>query len=183
VLQALHTEYSQLVQQWTKDYIWQKEPFELKICRSGGEAPSQIKGGKNARYWLSGLTPSCAHSHAVPFRSLDAAQEQLPHLWGRTRFGDSVDDEWFIVWLLLQLSRHDPHLAIRYLETQTSSPHWPGVLTSMPPRSVTDNDGQFLLIEAALVIPRWIKPETTKNRVRSIRIDHYGVLCTVSVRI
>jgi hypothetical protein len=31
--------------------------------------------------------------------------------------------------------------------------------------SVTDNDGQFLLIEAALVIPRWIKPETTKNRV------------------
>lgn len=54
-----------------------------------------------------------------------------------------MDDEWFIVWLLFQLSRNDPDLAI----------------------SVVDNDGQFLLIEAALVIPRWIKPENTKNRV------------------
>lgn len=54
-----------------------------------------------------------------------------------------MDDEWFIVWLLFQLSEYDPELVI----------------------SVVDNDGQFLLIEAALVLPRWIKPENTKNRV------------------
>lgn len=102
-------------------------------------------------------------SALCPLFLLFAAQE-LPHLWGRTRFGDSVDDEWFIVWLLFQLSRHDSDLAARY-----------GVLSQLTISlaayvlicncSVTDNDGQFLLIEAALVIPRWIKPETTKNRV------------------
>jgi hypothetical protein len=30
---------------------------------------------------------------------------------------------------------------------------------------VWDNDGQFLLIEAALALPRWLKPETAANRV------------------
>jgi len=31
--------------------------------------------------------------------------------------------------------------------------------------SVVDNDGEFLLIEAALVLPRWLKPENSANRV------------------
>ncbi len=28
-----------------------------------------------------------------------------------------------------------------------------------------DNDGQFLLIEAAYALPRWLKPETAEHRV------------------
>lgn len=28
-----------------------------------------------------------------------------------------------------------------------------------------DNDGEFLLIEAAYGLPRWLKPETAQNRV------------------
>ena len=32
--------------------------------------------------------------------------------------------------------------------------------------SVTDSDGEFLLIEAAHHIPKWLKPETAENRVR-----------------
>lgn len=28
-----------------------------------------------------------------------------------------------------------------------------------------DNDGQFLLIEAAYALPRWLKPETSEHRV------------------
>lgn len=32
-------------------------------------------------------------------------------------------------------------------------------------RRVWDNDGEFLLIEAAYGLPRWLKPETAQNRV------------------
>ena len=28
-----------------------------------------------------------------------------------------------------------------------------------------DNDGEFLLIEAAYALPKWVKPETSTNRV------------------
>ena len=28
-----------------------------------------------------------------------------------------------------------------------------------------DNDGEFLLIEAAYALPKWLKPETASNRV------------------
>ncbi|GLI59539.1 hypothetical protein VaNZ11_001433, partial [Volvox africanus] len=34
-----------------------------------------------------------------------------------------------------------------------------------PRTQVWDNDGQFLLIEAAYALPRWLKPETAENRV------------------
>lgn len=32
-------------------------------------------------------------------------------------------------------------------------------------KQVWDNDGDFLLIEAAYVLPRWLKPETARYRV------------------
>ena len=32
--------------------------------------------------------------------------------------------------------------------------------------SVSDSDGDFLLIEAAHQLPKWLNPETTQNRVR-----------------
>lgn len=32
-------------------------------------------------------------------------------------------------------------------------------------RRVWDNDGEFLLIEAALALPKWLKPDTARNRV------------------
>ena len=66
-----------------------------------------------------------------------------PHLWGRICIGDSVDDEWFIVGLLLQMSIEQRDTSIM----------------------VTDEDGHFLLIEAAHVIPRWLTPERASNRV------------------
>ena len=66
-----------------------------------------------------------------------------PHLWGSLNFSENVDDEWFVVFLLKTLSARLPHLAIH----------------------VWDNDGQFLLIEAADALPRWITPEIADNRV------------------
>ena len=65
------------------------------------------------------------------------------HLEGKTRFGDCIDDEWFILWLLQSISLHYPDLVI----------------------SLNDNDGEFLLIEAAEVLPRWVTPENAEHRV------------------
>ncbi|EDO37998.1 predicted protein [Nematostella vectensis] len=77
------------------------------------------------------------------FNLTSVKSESPPCLMGRVDFGDSVDDEWFIVYLLTQLS-------IKYSDVCVS---------------VHDSDGEFLLIEAAHVIPKWLKPESSKNRV------------------
>jgi hypothetical protein len=64
-------------------------------------------------------------------------------LKGRTNYGDSVADEWLIVWLLRELSKEFRDAWIR----------------------IYDTDGEFLLIEAANVLPKWLNPEMAENRV------------------
>ncbi|KAK4216372.1 protein ecdysoneless [Rhypophila decipiens] len=65
------------------------------------------------------------------------------YLHGITDYGDNVEDEWLIVYLLRELSKSFPSLWIR----------------------VFDSDGEFLLIEAAKVLPKWLSPEMDSNRV------------------
>ncbi|XP_060789345.1 protein ecdysoneless homolog isoform X2 [Neoarius graeffei] len=65
------------------------------------------------------------------------------HLSGSTEFGDNVEDEWFIVYLLKCITRKFSELAA----------------------SIQDNDGQFLLIEAAEYLPKWLDPDSSENRV------------------
>ena len=69
--------------------------------------------------------------------------ENLPCLRGSTNFADSLDDEWFIVYLLQKLTQE-----------------FSGLIAT-----VTDTDGQFLLIEAADYIPKWLSASTCANRV------------------
>lgn len=71
------------------------------------------------------------------------ASPPVPHLHGALRFGDSLADEWLGVSLLFELTRAFPSLAVRA---------W-------------DSDGEFLLIEAAFALPRWLDPDTAPNRV------------------
>ena len=66
-------------------------------------------------------------------------------LRGRTNYGDSIEDEWLIVYILRELSQKFPEVWIR----------------------ISDTDGEFLLIEAANALPRWLNPEVAENRVRS----------------
>ncbi|KIL70987.1 hypothetical protein M378DRAFT_66554 [Amanita muscaria Koide BX008] len=63
-------------------------------------------------------------------------------LQGFMRVGDSIDDEWSVVWLLKLISAKED-LAI----------------------SVFDSDGEFLLIEAAEALPAWVEPSNSENRV------------------
>ncbi|KAI8973465.1 SGT1 protein-domain-containing protein [Mycotypha africana] len=66
-----------------------------------------------------------------------------PFLFGASRFGDCINDEWFIVYLLQYISKHIPDSII----------------------SLSDNDGDVLLIEAALELPSWLDPSNSQNRV------------------
>jgi hypothetical protein len=65
------------------------------------------------------------------------------YLRGITDYGDCVDDEWLIVFILRELTKKVPGL-------------W---------AHVCDSDGEFLLIEAANAVPNWINPEVDQNRV------------------
>lgn len=81
-------------------------------------------------------------SHTARSAGAQAAQAGSK-LEGRMRVGDAVDDEWLVVWLLRGVSARHPELAL----------------------GVRDNDGEFLLIEAAHALPAWVAPENAANRL------------------
>lgn len=37
-----------------------------------------------------------------------------PHLYGVTHYGDNIEDEWFIVYLLKEITKEYPELIARY---------------------------------------------------------------------
>ncbi|CAL4070254.1 unnamed protein product, partial [Meganyctiphanes norvegica] len=110
-LEELLAKYQAHIALYCHEYIWNKEPFTLKVK---SEAP------------CDGTTGPLG-----------------PHLSGVTVVGDYIEDEWFIVFLLMKLTEDFPGLVVR----------------------VVDNDGEFLLIEAAKYLPSWVNPETAEQRV------------------
>ncbi|OON21257.1 SGT1 protein, partial [Opisthorchis viverrini] len=74
--------------------------------------------------------------------SLQSASSNC-YISGSVNFGESVEDEWFVVWLLYQLTTYDQNIVIQ----------------------VEDEDGEFLLIEAADFLPKWLTPENSSNRI------------------
>ncbi|KFY18517.1 hypothetical protein V493_08555 [Pseudogymnoascus sp. VKM F-4281 (FW-2241)] len=102
-LELVRKEATKLTGALLKDYIWQRDVFNLKLEQSSG----------------------------------------LMHLHGLTNYGDSVEDEWLIVYILRELTKQFPDLWVK----------------------VVDTDGEFLLIEAANALPRWLNPEIADNRV------------------
>ena len=170
----------QAVLPYTRGYIWQDGAFSLQDSRH--IIPSWDQGHSSRKPSAAGEAPS------------DCAK-----LWGTTSFGDNVEDEWFIVWLLLHLTlkvcvSHTIKLALytsyfmqvcKHISTYVHSQSPPflsacAVLSehtashvdhgvplqfSNISARVWDNDGDFLLIEAAFSLPRWLKPEVSTNRV------------------
>ncbi|BGP29278.1 hypothetical protein JCM10296v2_001016 [Rhodotorula toruloides] len=107
--------------------------------------------------------------HKQPFQlgvsplSFAAPTGQKQHQWltGKTDVTDAVDDEWFIVWLLKRVTEKWREAAV----------------------AVEDEDGEFLLIEAADVLPSWVTPQNAANRVwiyrgelHLIPLEHKSVL-------
>ncbi|XP_006170130.1 protein ecdysoneless homolog isoform X2 [Tupaia chinensis] len=77
------------------------------------------------------------------------------HIFGITKFGDNIEDEWFIVYIIKQITKEFPELVAR----------------------IEDNDGEFLLIEAADFLPKWLDPDNSTNRV----FFYHGELCIIPV--
>ncbi|XP_071555822.1 protein SGT1 homolog ecdysoneless [Temnothorax nylanderi] len=67
----------------------------------------------------------------------------LPHIYASLRFDEDIGDEWLTVFLIFRLTKVFDGLIAR----------------------VVDSDGEFLLIEAANVLPLWASPETCQDRV------------------
>ena len=67
----------------------------------------------------------------------------LVYLHGVIEYGDAVEDEWLTLHVLLALTKLHPNLWLR----------------------IFDTDGEFLLVEAANVLPKWLSPEIDHNRV------------------
>ena len=121
---------TELSRRLLKTYIWQREAFGLKLVRENGEVCCTLYRGLE-------LADDCCRAGSSFLR-------------GRTNHGDSVEDEWLIVYLLRELSKSFADLWIK----------------------VVDTDGEFLLIEAANTLPRWLNPEIADNRVRIIVLSH-----------
>ncbi|XP_076636947.1 ecdysoneless cell cycle regulator isoform X1 [Colletes latitarsis] len=65
----------------------------------------------------------------------------LPHVYASVHFDEDVSDEWFIAFLIFKLTQTFDGLIARLI----------------------DSDGEFLLIEAANVLPPWANPETCEQ--------------------
>ena len=66
------------------------------------------------------------------------------YLFGQCNYGENIEDEWFIVFLLKMLTEFDENLFVR----------------------IQDEDGEFLLIESAEHLPGWAQePHRTIDRV------------------
>ncbi|XP_023170647.2 protein ecdysoneless [Drosophila hydei] len=125
-LEQVRTDCMALVEKKVAErcYIWNKDEFHLQVrTGSAEERLLNEEGNKEEEEEPEGMLP--------------------PHLHGVTHYGDNIGDEWFIVYLMSELTRSRPDCIGR----------------------VFDGDGEFLLIEAADVLPDWASPETCEQRV------------------
>ena len=67
---------------YLRGYIWQQDPFTLHNSISSSSPWSKVS-----------LKQGRCKDDASP-----------AHLWGVARFGDNIEDEWLIVWLLYQIT-------------------------------------------------------------------------------
>ena len=94
-----------------------------------------------------GLTVRVGASVGEGGGSSDDSTTLEPHLYGKIELGGNLDDEWLVVHMLQEATR-------RLYET---GQHDLAV-------TLTDGDGEFLLIEAAAVLPPFLNPSNGANR-------------------
>lgn len=114
---------AELTKELLKDYIWQRESFRLEINKENGTSSASSLVSHYPQWLMARLDISSLH--------------------GRTNFGDSIEDEWVIVYLLRELTNRHKDIWVR----------------------IVDSDGEFLLVEAAGTLPAWLEPEVADNRV------------------
>lgn len=89
------------------------------------------------------LSNSQSHSDQEQTSTFDLTPHPKRNLcYGSLEFNQNIEDEWFIVYILYELSKFDNDLVIE----------------------VHDADGDILLIEAADHLPSWLESNKSKNR-------------------
>ncbi|XP_011496388.1 PREDICTED: protein SGT1 homolog ecdysoneless [Ceratosolen solmsi marchali] len=113
--------FKQDIELYVKDYLWHRDPlvFDVRTKQT--------------------LQFDCIIENSL--RPTDL--ELLPHIHVNLRFDEDIGDEWFVVFLIMNLTKKYEGLIARMI----------------------DSDGEFLLIEAAEEIPSWATPEACQNRV------------------
>jgi len=132
-------EYTAFLSQIIGDYIWQNESFNLKLApKNGKEFNISCLTLKFSKYIANTIPPflicvrswilccslrkqitlhvNCKRNSECFFKMshvLYVGNEVPACLWGQTNCGDNVEDEWFIVFLLFQLSSQYPEITIR----------------------------------------------------------------------
>lgn len=90
-LRELRDACLEIVATFTKDYIWQRE------------APTLHSSIEQRPPWKP---EDQARANSQPTSTLGSFEiRKSTSLWGATRFGDNVEDEWFITWLLFEITR------------------------------------------------------------------------------
>jgi len=92
------------------EWLWHKDAWELKVVRAGDLQDRRFEKGNEVPKVRfedddrdeSGERKGTAGSAGSLGRKLE----------GRMRIGDSVDDEWLVVWLLRQVSEEWPEVMI-----------------------------------------------------------------------
>ncbi|KAF7266105.1 ecdysoneless cell cycle regulator [Rhynchophorus ferrugineus] len=116
VLSALLEKANRIAEKYTKSYLWHKDEFKLVVRTTSSNYLTHI----------------------------DGKEENLPpHLYGVSHYGDNIQDEWFIVFILYEITKEISDTIAK----------------------VYDVDGEFLLIEAADFLPKWANPDLCNNRV------------------
>lgn len=88
--------------------------------------------------------PNYIWHHAQP-PSIQSTHSDPSLIQIKLRYGQSIQDEWFLVSCLFQISLSYDVLI-----------------------QITDDDGEFLLIEAAQHLPKWITPHLANGRVKNL---------------
>jgi hypothetical protein len=136
-LESLRAAVNAFTRTWCADYLWHIDSLALQLWMPP-------EGG------FAFAVSASSNSHTARHGGVDGAVNEeehgcaaVPHLWCSMRFGECVLDEWFVVWLVFQITQSFADASA----------------------SVVDADGEFLLIEAAMQLPAWASPETTASRV------------------
>lgn len=103
------------------------------------EISTYIRQKSDSCGYIWDVGPPIIHQDKEPIEN----GKYITYMSGRLRFYDSIEDEWFLISMLFEISKIYNNICI----------------------SVHDNDGEILLIEAADDIPDWIGPENCQNRV------------------
>ncbi|KAH8262355.1 hypothetical protein KR026_000439 [Drosophila bipectinata] len=121
----VHKEINAIVKEKTleRSYLWHKDEFKLQI-RTGSPEERLLNEETNPE-------------------DEENMGDLPPYFHGVTHYGDNIADEWFVVYLLTEITRARSDCIAR----------------------VCDSDGEFLLIEAAEALPDWASPESCERRV------------------